>query len=605
MMETVDLGKWGNLEDMPPGVSEGLGQILAECTGDDRAVLQKRIQDNPFWFVREGLANEAVIPEKPPADWMRLFEFIFRIGKTLRRGVVNSPRNTLKSTLLSALTAMLICFDRNVRICYFTNSHQNAVTFAARVKAWLEENELIQKAFGSFKPTGREGAYTAWRDDHFYVSGRTTNAREPTLTVASIGQTKVGMHYDIVLLDDPVDQDNTMTADGIRKGITWFILVPKLLDEQSTYGAEGIPGGALLDCGTPYADGDLHGWLLGHTDDENSPAHLYESLVMKALNNPESWDPKQKCFVNPDMNFEGIISELKLNEERASGPYWFYTQYQCECHAPEDAIFRRDWFKLIPAYQLPKHTRRHILTDYASGLETHNDRTALWTIALDWKRRTYCIDFDVGRWSMAERIRRTIQYALKHGAESIGIEDITANEGMYNGLVEEIDRMHIRIRIELIGGRSTESKKLRIVSLQPRFENGTIFFVMQEAEGGVGISSDFIRLGKDGKAYGEIVDEVIRYDKAVHDDIPDALSDIDKRRKNTGTYIFAGAREASAEYATAPRFYQGRPVPYPDAQRPYHGAPPVAQDRQQGNFWQNAAKSYKSGGDFYRGGRNG
>ena len=606
--EVHESGMWAPSEIMP-GVGPEMLEVLAGIADqientEATKELQQRITDNPLWFVRECLGNESVIPEKPPKDWMRLFDYIFSIGKTLRRGVVNSPRNTLKSTLLSALCVYLICMDRNIRILYVTNRAPNAVSFSARVKAWLEENEFVRKVFGTFKPEQKQGAYKAWRDDYFYVSGRTTKAREPTLTVASTGQTKVGMHYDIILVDDGVDQENSMTADGIHKVIEWFRLLSKLLDDKSAYGTPEIPGGVILDVGTRYADGDLHGWLLGETDDEDSPAHIYERLVLKALNNPESWDKHQKCFVKPDMNFEGIISELKLNEERAAGSYWFYTQYQNECIAPEDAIFRREDFKIIPAHMVPKHTRRFVLADYAPGLEEQNDRTAIWTVALDWKRAAYCIDFDVGRWSMRERIRRTVQYAVKHRAEAMALEDITANEGMYNGLQEEIDRIRFRIRIEKISGRSTESKKLRIISLQPRFEMGRIFFVMREDIDGIGISSEFIRLDKAQMPRGEIVEEFVRFPKAVHDDIPDALSDIDKRRKNTGTYIFAGAQERSDEYLTAPRRYRGQPVPYPNAARQYPGAPPVAQDRTQGDFWQTAARSYKGGGDFFRGGRH-
>jgi hypothetical protein len=102
------------------------------------------------------------------------------------------------------------------------------------------------------------------------------------------------------------------------------------------------------------------------------------------------------------------------------------------------------------------------------------------------------------------------------------------------------DERRLRFRIEKIGGRSKESKFLRMVSMQPRFEQGRIFFCEPDVNQTIGIDPQYLRMGKNGKPTGEIVQEFVRIPRGTHDDIPDALSDIDKIKNETKTYYFNG-----------------------------------------------------------------
>jgi phage terminase large subunit-like protein len=241
-----------------------------------------------------------------------------------------------------------------------------------------------------------------------------------------------------------------------------------------------------------------------------------------------------------------VLTKELLEDERSAGPTYFSNQYQNKPIADEDAHFREEWFAIIKPYDIPTDLRYYIFTDFAFGLDDSNDRTALWVVGLDWERKAYCVDFDVGRWTLNERCRRVIALVHKYNAQAVSMEQMASNEGVKSTILRMRDEYRLKFKLQEIGGRSLESKQMRIVSMQPRFEQRRIFFVERDIMDTIGIRNQYIRQREDGKKDGEIVQEFIRFPRATHDDIPDALSDIDKIDNATKAYFFPGAPPGSA-----------------------------------------------------------
>lgn len=542
--------------------------------------LYNRMRDEPFWFAREVLGNHVVWPENLDGDWGRLYRFIWGMGSEWQYGQLNSPRNTYKTTIVCAKCTHLIVMDRNIRILYITNNQRNARRVSGAIRRTLESNEIILKACGPFEPTGKiKGEAATWTEDMFFVSGRTTDAREPTFTVSTAGTAMAGGHFDIIIVDDGVDEANSKTRDSLQVTIDWYRLLPKLQEPTSKY-----MHGTICNQGTIYDDGDLHMWLRGEIPDVESPWDDYEHLVLTAMENPECWDAKLRKFIDPVLNFPYTLTESKLTQEYKNGSSDFYKQYQNMCVDAANQIFRKGQFKIIHSYDVPSVLSKYIFTDYAMGTDGKNDRTAIWVVGLDWQRNAYCLDFVVGRWGLAERIERTVLFAQKYDAIKIAVEQMMSNEGVLDRLATEIDRRRLRVTIEPIGGRSTESKHARIAGLQPRFErqrheDGCIFFVTRDQTDTTGIPREFLTWDKNGVATGEIVHEFVRFPKAVHDDIPDALSDMDKRDKKAHAYLFPGPSQYTAydpvqatqqrmAYSNNPTIQNGRVVGMPQTQQP-------------------------------------
>jgi len=540
-----------------------------------------RIRDDPFWFSREALGNHVVWPEDLEGDWGKLYNFIWGMGTDWQYGQLNSPRNSYKTTIICAKCTHLIVLDRNIRILYITNNRRNAKRVSGVVRRYLEANEIILEACPPFVPTGKvKGEATTWTEDQFFVAGRTTEAKEATFTISTSGTAMAGGHFDIVIVDDGVDEENSKTRDSLQGTIDWYRLLPKLQEPKSKYG----PGGVVFNCGTIYDDGDLHMWLRGMIPDSESPWDDYTHLILKAMENPECWDAKLRKFVDPILNFPHTLNERKLTQEYKNGSSDFYKQYQNECRDAANQIFRKEQFKIIQSYDVPSVLTKYVLTDYAMGTDNKNDRTAIWVVGLDWKRNAYCLDFVVGRWGLDERIKRTVLFAQKYDAAAISVEQMMANEGVLDGLAKEVDRRRLRVRIVPIGGRSTESKHSRICALQPRLErqtheDGCIFFVTRDQTDTTGIPKAFLNWDRDGVATGEIVHEFVRFPKAVHDDIPDALSDIDKRDTKAQAYLFPepsrylqydpiASTQQRMSWSNNPTIQNGRIIGSPQAQQP-------------------------------------
>jgi phage terminase large subunit-like protein len=180
------------------------------------------------------------------------------------------------------------------------------------------------------------------------------------------------------------------------------------------------------------------------------------------------------------------------------------------------------------------------------GMNENNDRTAIWVAALDWERKAYMLELQVGRWGLDDRARITVDLAQKYDAGAIGVEEMVSNEGVLSVLDRLKAERRMRCKMIKIGGRSMESKIMRIESLQPRFSEGLIYFVLPAETAmiagrsvrKVGIDPELMTMTKDGRAQGGAVEEFVRFPRATHDDIPDALSDIDKLDRRTGVYLF-------------------------------------------------------------------
>lgn len=581
----------GSPSDLVKSLLSGVAKGLSPSRNLDLADKMRR---EKFWTAREVLGNHPVFPEKPSGDWKRLFDFIYAWGRDFRFGVVNAPRNSLKTTILACRLIDGFIEDRSLRVLYCTNVTKNAHLFGGGVKRHLEGNEVLIQAFGRFQPDERLDSRSAWREDYFFLAGRKDNAKEPNLTLGSVGVTQVTQHFDLIIVDDPCDQENTRTSDGLRGTIEWYKSLAPLLDAKSKYG----PGGCMLDIGTRWADGDVHGWLLGEVEDTATPATDYKRLVLESIKDPV-WEPEKGQFKDPViLNFPEVLSRKELEtKRRIQGPTQFSMQYQNQCVPPETATFRREWIRFVPPYTIPQLVTSYVLTDFASGLNENNDRTAIWAAVLDWERKAYMVELQVGRWSLDERANRTMDLAQKYDAQAIAVEEMMSNEGVLALLERLRNERHIRCKIVKIGGRSMESKVMRIESLQPRFSEGLIFFV-QPAEtatiGGrqirnIGIDPTLMCMTKAGRAQGDAVEEFIRFPRALHDDIPDALSDIDKLNPKTGAYLFPSpSTHGQGVRPQSPSMVNGRVV-WPGEK---------TQEVDQGDFWHQVAGIVRQTGPF-------
>lgn len=424
-------------------------------------------------------------PEWPGHD--RMVDIL--LSHSIRK-IILSPRGSYKSTLLACYVVWRIGRNRNMRICYATETLKKARGYVNQFMTLMQAAEYIH-VFGKMRGT------SGWSKDGLFVSNLNRMSKEATITPAGVDAGITGDHQDIVICDDVVSFKNTRTRDGIRKTIDWYAMLAPILD----------PGSMLINNGTRYHDADLHGEIIRKSNDaDSSSMERYDTLVLSAEN--EDTTPYFKHLTRPILNIS--YSEL--------GPYGYSCQYLNNPVSSEDQLFYREQFKLISEREVPTTHWKYLLCDSATTTTVHSSRTAMWIVGVDQARRYYCLDLQVGMWKPDEVVDRLFALYMKWRPRWATMES-NVHGRVYKSYIDLENRIRqINMRIRLIMGRNEQSKFQRITALQPLFESNRIFFVDT-------LDKNLIsRQGK--KVYGDIVDEFIRFPKAMRDDIPDALADI-------------------------------------------------------------------------------
>lgn len=474
-------------------------------------------------------------------------EYWTQLTTPAERNLIMMPRGSYKSTCLMAACIRWILLDPNVRILYASETYGNSKKYLGWMRRQFESNYELRRIFGDMK-----GA--TWREEEFIVAGRTdVSKKEGTVTAAGIDVTKTGMHYDIIVIDDPVSRENTRTAFTIEQTIDWYKLVLSIAEEATI----------VIVNGTPYEDSDLYSYIkninvaLQAQQAEGKPAKVY------------------KIFARPARTEAGTIQYPHLDENELAqkliehGPRRFSSQYLLDPVPSEYARFKREQFKVVPAHQIPpvESMNIYLLTDTATS-EDREDDTVLVALGKDYLNMAWVLEMLVGQWGPAEVVSRLTSLYVKWNCRKVLMEKIATNE-IYGVLLHQWSvENQTRINIAPVGGRTMESKAMRIESLEGRFVNGKIFFSSA-------LDKELIRV-ENKLCYGKLVEEFLRFapNRKTKDDIPDCLSDMDKNDPQ-GSPLCPPPK--LIRRPAPPNMVNGRIVP------------PVGRPATPGNFWGNLA----------------
>jgi predicted phage terminase large subunit-like protein len=259
-------------------------------------------------------------------------------------------------------------------------------------------------------------------------------------------------------------------------------------------------------------------------------------------------------------------------------PRLFACFYENRPTTADQQIFKPEYFRTIREEDIPSAVWTYIFTDFAFIAEEKKtgraDRTVFWVVSLDCNRTAYVRDFWQGRWKPSDSVRIVCDLWDRNqhlNLKGVTIEDVTQKELLLS-LFEEVRRQtFIRPRMIPIAGRSQEIKDMRIEAIEPRFRRGDIYFSEKLKEA-------FFHKWK------PMISEMTEWPFTAHDDIPDAISDLDKRDPRT-TALYcpgppAGWRSAAFS-AQKPALVNGRYNP----ERSYPARELVKAEQQGENSW--------------------
>jgi hypothetical protein len=418
------------------------------------------------------------------------------------------PRGAFKSTVFDiAYAAWLIARDPNIRILVCSETGKQAKGFVEKCKEIID-SEWYRERFGIHR--GKH-----WRQGVFFSAIRTrTEIKEPTLQATGVGEVRTGMHWDFVIMDDVCSQENTKTPEAIENLWFWFGETLAQLD----------PGCRLLVIGTLHHYADIYCRI-----QKDPEMRALFDFSVHAWCDPVSEEPKvdrgEKLF------FPGRLTRQFVATQKAfMPPRLFACFYLNRPQAGSEQLFKPDYFHVINEEDIPDAVWTYIFTDFAFIAEEKKkgkaDRTVFWVVSIDVNRYAYVRDFYVGRWKPSDSVRIACDLWDRYqhiNLKGIVMEDTTHKE-VLSSLFQEIRReTFTHPKIIAIGGRSQEVKDLRIEAVEPKFRRGEFYFSSE-------LKAQHMRKWK------PMIDEMTEWPFSKHDDIPDAISDIDKRDKNGKLY---------------------------------------------------------------------
>ncbi len=428
-----------------------------------------------------------------------------------RRRLVLLPRGHLKSTLCSVgYVLWRIYRNPNIRICVATATKDLAFAFIREVKQYFE-NEDLQERFWNKRPhipgrlvpvldktaakrrdrlredeTEALDKKVIWRTDALQVL-RSDLLKEPTLVAASPGGNVTGMHFDLIIKDDIINDDSTSTSDKMEKTLEWAMDLESVLDPQRKVSLWAkrrgrypelweIVGDEDLVLGTRYARGDYYEYILDNLNHLKYKTFV-RNIYKNGVNNTEG-------YLWPERFNDFIVDNLK----RRQSPRRFASQYLNQIIADEDQIFKVDVMKIIdPMWFEIKDNKCRItfpnqpavdvflclVVDPAISQKKDADNSVLMVGGFDADRNLYLLDCRFGKMLPETLIAKMYELVEKWKLSRVTIEVVAFQQV----LVHMIRSAFARFRpIGINEYRPRGEKKARIASmLEPYFANHKIY----------------------------------------------------------------------------------------------------------------------------------
>ena len=450
-----------------------------------------RCLDDPAYFI-EALGYDVAAHHKTMLD------FIQRDAPDIpKRSLILAPRGAGKSTIFSVGYVMwLLLKNPEMRILIVSATQTQAVSFLREIRQRVEGSKALHTMFGNL--VGKK-----WTESEADLATRTDFSKEANITALGVGGPIVSKHYDLLMIDDIVDEDSARTQKQREKLLQWFnmSLLPTL-----------EPGGSIIICGTRYHMHDIYGTFLraGYKDN---------NCLIKAIEDDKSYWPEYFS-----------IEHLKEKRVEISSAI-FNAQYQNDPTAMTGGMFKLSWFKnkwrwvsdntiivneLDPVTITDTTFEIYQGMDLAISMKTSADYTAHQTTGLDKKTgNVYALETIRGRFTPTEQLNLVKSQYNKWAEKasrpvSVGIESIAYQDALPHAVVTQYPHIPV-VRI-----KPYKDKVTRAYTVVAIAEDGRLFLPENDTSG--------------------LEEELIDFPQGDHDDLVDALEmSIQGSRRGTRT----------------------------------------------------------------------
>jgi hypothetical protein len=392
----------------------------------------------------------------------------------------------------------------NIRILICSEEFNTAKKFLSEITGHIETNVTFRSLYGNLKGKDK------WSENEIIISTRTRARKEPTITCAGVDVTKVGLHYDLIIIDDPHSTKNITTREQIEKVKTWYRLVLSLLD----------PGCKLIVIGTRWHYDELFGWLKEKEREREEKGRKKRFHVLEKQSFRGTLKDLMNDKVTPDMLLwpERLDAEFLYDQLLDQGPYIFSCQYQNQPVDDESAIFKKSWIQFYDPNELPVEGLPTFATMDPIRDAEGNDFYAIIVCSMNANWIADIREVRRGKWDEYEAFEQIVDTCQTWNIRKFGIETVAWQKLFYRFLQAESLRRGIKIPIQELKTDTRITKAMRIRSMVPYWKSGLYRLPGTKVEllqGNMGI----------------LTDELLRYPRVAHEDCIDALAYMDQLLK--------------------------------------------------------------------------
>ena len=222
--------------------------------------------------------------------------------------------------------------------------------------------------------------------------------------------------------------------------------------------------------------------------------------------NPD-WDVSYRSAIKGDgsLLFPERLTEDFLRKARIMmGPYLFANQYMNQVIPDGMQTFKKHWKRFW--HTLPPLLLNFAYIDPAISEADTADFTGIVVISVDKDQNWYVRHAKRYRMNPTELINTIFKIEEQYKTTMIGIENVAFQRAIVHFAHEEMKRRNKMIAVTGVNLGTDRTKEMRILSLVPRFENGTILLT---------------------QGLEDLLRELDEFPRGAHDDVLDALASLE------------------------------------------------------------------------------
>jgi predicted phage terminase large subunit-like protein len=418
------------------------GKIL-----DEAWTLALEITEFGLKYMRHFMVDQQTGAVITPAEFHKE---LYSILLTSQYAAIAAPREHAKSTCVSVIFVLYcVCYKLRRFIVLISDTQPQAALQLAAVKEEIESNRSLIEDFGSLVG-----------DKKWDINDcRTTTGI--TLAARGAGQSLRGLRYrlyrpDLVICDDmenEEDVDNPETRDKLER---WFVGTVLNLGKK----CQVFVIGTIL-----HYDG-LLAKLLDAEKFKKFVKRRYEAVDQEWRPETVLWPAKWDIQSLRDK--EEVIGSVMFNQEFRNLPISESTQ-----------IFKEEWI-VRHAYRreelVQKRTVKITYNDPAISQKSTADFFASVTVDVDEEGFIYVSRAEQDRMPFTKQVEFILRRAEEEQPLAIGIEEQAYQAALKQAIDEESRKRGLYLTV--VGVANLTDKFLRISTMSPLVENGTIRFCL-------------------------------------------------------------------------------------------------------------------------------